>query len=130
MKRTGGTLIDVDAANWKITSRRQGSNWCRRAKSCIFYIVIVCPAIVNTGVPDIDVFICGLIGQFPVFNRCTARIEYGYIGYVALVPLGYDLILNSEIFSCIGCSLLICFCIAGCFVEWLAYPRQHHSHKQ
>ena len=32
MKRTGGTLIDVDVANWKITSRRQGSNWCRRAR--------------------------------------------------------------------------------------------------
>ena len=122
MKRTGGTLIDVDAANWKITSRRQGSNWCRRAKSCIFYIVIVCPAIVNTGVPDIDVFICRLIGQFPVFYRCTACIEYGYIGYVAVVPLGYDLILDPEIVSGIGGGLLVCSCRAGCFVEWLAYP--------
>ena len=31
MKRTGGTLIDVDVANWKITIRRQSSNWHRRA---------------------------------------------------------------------------------------------------
>lgn len=29
----------------------------------------------------------------------AACIEYGYIGYVALVPLGYDLILDPEIFS-------------------------------
>ena len=39
MKRTGGTLIDVDAVNWKITSRRQGSNLRRQAKKGKVYYI-------------------------------------------------------------------------------------------
>ena len=77
MKRTGGMLIDVDAANWKITSRRQGSNWRCRA----------CP-------PDVLYLKIKTTFHGPVFDIFIRVVVQGGVHDTAVMPLVYHIELD------------------------------------